>query len=60
VRGHNGECYWLEVKGNTIKLLVDGALLLDATDNRHLSNGRVGLVSIGAQINVRSFKVIQL
>jgi hypothetical protein len=52
--------YRLEVKGNAIKLLLDGAPLVDGVDNTILLNGQVGLFSFGAQISVRSFKVIQL
>jgi hypothetical protein len=58
--GDEWHTYRLEVKDNTIKLLVDGALLLEKADNRHLSKGEVGLYSIGAQINVSSFKVFKL
>ena len=43
-----------------MSLFVDGAPLLEAADNRHLSSGRVGMFSIGAQINVRTFKVLKL
>jgi hypothetical protein len=50
----------LEVRGNSMKLLVDGAFMLDATDNGLLSPGRVGLWSDRVQTNVRSFRVIVL
>jgi hypothetical protein len=52
--------YRVEVQANTIKLLVDGARMLETTDNLHLSGGRVGLWSKDTVLNVRSFKVIQL
>jgi hypothetical protein len=58
--GNGWHTYRLEVKGNSIKLLVDGAPLVEEVDNTILSNCQVGLFSAGAQINVRSFKVIKL
>ncbi len=52
--------YRLEVYGNTIRLLVGDVVVLELADNRHLSPGKVGLFSVGAQISVRSFKVVAL
>jgi hypothetical protein len=52
--------YRVEVRANTLRLLVDGARMVDATDNRYLSPGRVGLWSDQYQLEVRSFKVIAL
>jgi len=52
--------YHVEVKGNTLRLLIDGVVILEALDNRYLSGGTVGLWSDSAQVNVRSFKVIAL
>jgi hypothetical protein len=51
--------YDVAVNGNTITLLVDGAMATTATDNRFLSPGRVGLWSSGYQLEVRKFKVIK-
>lgn len=51
--------YRLEVKGNTIRLLIDGTVLIETVDNQVLQSGRVGLCA-DSQINVRSFKVIAL
>jgi hypothetical protein len=34
--------------------------MLEATDNKHLSGGIVGLVADTAQVMVRSFKVVAL
>lgn len=50
--------YRIEMFSNTIKLFIDGGLVVQAVDNRYLHGGRVGLLSKSAQINVRSFKVI--
>jgi hypothetical protein len=50
----------MELRGNHIRFLIDNALALEATDNRYLSSGQVGLWSAGAQINVRSFKILAL
>ena len=58
--GTGWHSYRVEVQGTSIRLLVDGALLLETTDSRYLSGGQVGLWSSGTQINVRSFKVIKL
>ena len=52
--------YRMEVKGNTIKFLIDGAPIVETADNRYLTGGKVGLWSDNAQISVRSFKVIAL
>ncbi len=50
--------YRIEVKGNSIGLLIDDAgVVLSAVDNRYLEGDRVGLWSNGCQINVRNFKV---
>jgi hypothetical protein len=57
--GRTWHTYRLEVKGNTVKLLIDGGLFLERSDNRFLTAGRAGLwQGRGAQFNVRSFKVI--
>jgi len=58
--GTDWHTYRLEVQGNTIRLLIDGAVTVEAVDNRYLSPGDVGLWTDGTQINVRSFKVISL
>jgi Domain of Unknown Function (DUF1080) len=52
--------YRLEAKGNHLKLFIDGALVVESDDNRHLTGSEVGLYSRDVQVNVRSFKVIQL
>lgn len=50
--------YRLEAVGNQLSLYFDDALVLEATDNRYLEPGRVGLWSSLIQVNVRSFKVL--
>jgi hypothetical protein len=52
--------YRLEVVGNEITLLVDGAVICQAIDNQFLTGGGAGLLNIGVQINVRSFRVVAL
>ena len=52
--------YRLEIKGNAMTLLVDGSKRVGTADNTYLSSGKVGLFSHGAQISVRSFRVIAL
>jgi hypothetical protein len=49
----------VEAKGNHIKLLIDGSPVVETDNNLHLTELAVGLYSSG-QVNVRSFKVIQL
>lgn len=52
--------YRLEVRGNQLTVLVDGAVILTATDNTYLTGKRVGLWSDQAQISVLSFEVTPL
>ncbi len=47
----------LDVRGNELTLLLDGYVILTATDNRFLAPGRIGLWSNRAQIVVRSFEI---
>lgn len=49
--------YRLEVKGASIRLLVDGGLLLNTSDNRYLTGSQVGIKSFSTQINISSYKV---
>jgi hypothetical protein len=43
-----------------LRVLIDGAFALSATDNTHLSRRKVGLWSNRSQISVRSFDVTAL
>lgn len=52
--------YRLEVRGNSLRLLVDGAEVVRAMDNRMLDAGTVGIYSGSSQMNVRAFRVIAL
>jgi hypothetical protein len=52
--------YRMEVDGNVVRFYVDGALLIEVSDNRYLESGYVGLWSYGVQVNVRNFRVIDL
>jgi hypothetical protein len=55
--------YRLEVNGNLLRLLIDGTVIAEVTDNRLLSatGTSVGVAcGQGAQVNVRSFRVIAL
>ncbi len=49
--------YRVEAKDDSIRLVVDGGVVLRATDNKYLDGERVGLWSSGCQINVRNFRV---
>lgn len=50
----------LEVQGNAIRVFLDGAKVIETTDNRFLTSGVVGVWSNGAQVNIRRFTVISL
>jgi 3-keto-disaccharide hydrolase len=54
------QIYRVEVKGTTIKLLVDGATILEVQDNRYISGGKIGLWSQEYQLNIRNFKITKL
>lgn len=58
--GTGWHVYRLEVKGNQIRLLADGTPILEKADNHDLSGSKVGMFSVGAQINVQSFKIEKL
>jgi hypothetical protein len=58
--GSDWHAYRVEVGGERIRLLVDGALLLEATDERIRSAGSAGLFAGDLQLHVRSFTVIAL
>lgn len=55
--GMDWHTYRLEVRGNTVRLLIDGAEAASVTDNKYLSTGRVGLWCNTYQVEVRSFTV---
>ncbi len=52
--------YRMEVRGDVIRLLVDGEPLLETRDVRYIGGGQVGLWSSLSQISVRSFRVLAL
>ncbi len=43
---------------NVLKFLVDGAVVIEAMDNRYLAGGQAGLFSDHAQISVRNFQAM--
>lgn len=58
---HGGwHTYRVEVRGNDIRLLVDGQLAARAKSNRFLGGPRMGIFSIDSEIAVRDFKVYGL
>jgi hypothetical protein len=59
-RGSDWHTYRFEVQGNTLRLKIDGSVIVEVTDNRYLDSGMVGLWSDRNQINVRSYKVLRL
>lgn len=59
--GKSWHTYRVEVKGSDIKLLIDGAPVLETTDNRYLTGTQLGLwCTYYMQIDVSLFKVIAL
>jgi hypothetical protein len=52
--------YRIEVRKNTVTLLIDGAITTSLTDNKFLLPGRVGLWVKEAQVEVQSFRIIKL
>lgn len=60
VPGGGWRSYRIEAKGNSVRVLVDGAQVVSAVDNHYLTPGQVGIWSNGIQVNVRSFKVTAL
>lgn len=57
--GGEWHTYRMEVRGNELAAFIDGAPVLDATDNT-FGTGRIGLWSSGAQLAVRNFRVMEL
>ncbi|MBX5451868.1 MAG: hypothetical protein IRZ24_17540, partial [Thermogemmatispora sp.] len=58
--GNRSHIYRVEVKDNSLRLLIDGGQALAVTDNRYLTTTQVGLSCFGFQLIVTSFKVISL
>lgn len=56
----NFHTYRLEVRGNEVRLLVDGTPIVDAQDNHFLTGGQAGLYDYETQINVRAIRVVAL
>jgi len=58
--GTGWHTYRLEAQANSVRALVDGTPWLSSTDNRYLDGRYVALRDAGAQINVRSFRIMAL
>jgi hypothetical protein len=58
--GTSEHIYRFEVKGNDLKLLIDGSLKVETQDNQFLVGGQVGLLSYDEELSVSSFKIIAL
>jgi hypothetical protein len=56
--GSEWHTYRVEVKGNTITLSIDNAVMASLIDNRFISAGSVGLWSRSYQLEVQNFKVM--
>ncbi len=58
--GSGWHTYRLEVQANEIRFFVDGVLMVSGMDNQYVAPGKVGLWCDQMQINVRSFRVLNL
>ncbi len=58
--GTTAHVYRIELRGNNMKVCIDGVLLLDVIDNRYLSGNKVGLWDKHVQLSISSFKIIRL
>ncbi len=56
----NFHTYRLEVRGNHIRLLVDGSTIIDEQDNHYLTGDEAGIFDNADQINVRAIRIIAL
>ena len=56
----NWHTYRIDVNGNSIIVWLDGSQVFQATDDKFLSAGQVGLWSDRCQISVRSFTITAL
>jgi hypothetical protein len=52
--------YRLEVDGNVVTFLADGARIATVMDNRYLTGGLTGLFCGGYQLEVASYRVLRL
>ncbi|GAC1350340.1 MAG: hypothetical protein NVSMB27_31920 [Ktedonobacteraceae bacterium] len=52
--------YRVEIKGNDIKLLIDGGLAVELFDNKYLTGERTGLWCANIQLSIQSYKVVAL
>jgi serine/threonine protein kinase len=52
--------YRVDVRGDTIRMYVDGKLMIDVVDDTYRSSTGTGLWSWGTRINVRDFHVLSL
>lgn len=58
--GHGWHVYRVEVRDNTITLLIDGRVMNVATTSRYSSGKRIGLFSLASQLQVKSFTVSRI
>jgi hypothetical protein len=58
--GTDVHTYRVEVKGNDIKLLIDGSLKVETQDNQFLTGSQVGMISYNDELTVSSFSITAL
>jgi len=55
--GTDWRTYRLVVQGTSLKLFLDGALILSTSDAKYLTAGQLGLWSASLYLNIRSYEV---
>lgn len=58
--GNSWHTYRFELTGTNLKLKIDGALVIEASDAKYLDPGQLGIWSSALYLNIRSYKVIAL
>ena len=58
--GNAWHTYRVEVRGTSIKFIIDNTLSFSVNDNKYLTGEQVGLWSYATELNVSSFKVVSL
>ena len=58
--GNSWHTYRLELQGTDLKIKVDGALVVEASDAKYLDPGQLGIWSSALYLNIRSYKIIAL
>ena len=61
VPGNNWHTYRIEVQGNEVSLLIDGTRVSTSSSlEQAISNGPIGLTSLGFELKISSFRIVTL